>query len=111
MKNRSKQLLSLLALLGLSLSLMAIPSFAKSSNSQKSKMAASGTQANTSRMTPQQAAAKGLVWVNPKSKVFHRSGDQWYGKTKKGKYMTEAEAVKEGYHEAKRGAVHAKAKP
>lgn len=44
---------------------------------------------------------KGMVWVNTDSKVFHREGDRWYGKTKQGKFMTEADAVKEGFREAK----------
>ncbi|MEP6963448.1 MAG: helix-hairpin-helix domain-containing protein [Acidobacteriota bacterium] len=43
----------------------------------------------------------GLVWVNPATKVFHRQGDQWYGKTKDGKYLTEAEALKAGFRESK----------
>ena len=42
-----------------------------------------------------------MVWVNSETKVFHREGDKWYGKTKKGKYMTEADAAKAGYHESK----------
>ena len=42
-----------------------------------------------------------MVWVNTETKVFHRQGDQWYGKTKKGKYMTEGDALKAGYHESK----------
>lgn len=47
--------------------------------------------------------AKGMVWVNLDTKVFHREGDRYYGKTKHGKYMTEADAVAAGYHEAKTG--------
>ena len=43
----------------------------------------------------------GMVWVNTKSKVYHKEGDRYYGKTKNGKFMTEADAVKAGYHEAK----------
>lgn len=49
------------------------------------------------------ASNRGMVWVNTDTKIFHRAGDHWYGKTKNGKYMTEAEAVKEGYHLAKPG--------
>ena len=44
---------------------------------------------------------KGMVWVNTETKVFHREGDRWYGNTKKGEYMKEADAVKAGYREAK----------
>jgi hypothetical protein len=42
-----------------------------------------------------------MVWVNLSTKVFHREGDRWYGNTKHGKYMTEAEALQAGYREAK----------
>ena len=37
-----------------------------------------------------------MVWVNGETHVYHKQGSRWYGKTKKGKYMTEAEALKEG---------------
>jgi hypothetical protein len=49
------------------------------------------------------AAAKsaGKVWVNTETKVYHKGG-QWYGKTKKGQFMTEDEAKKAGYNEAKK---------
>ena len=42
-----------------------------------------------------------MVWVNLDTKVFHREGDRYYGNTKNGKFMTEADAVKAGYREAK----------
>ena len=38
----------------------------------------------------------GMVWVNSETHVYHTEGSRFYGTTKKGKYMTEAEAAKEG---------------
>ena len=43
----------------------------------------------------------GMVWVNTETKVFHEQGDRWYGKTAKGKYMKESDAVAAGYRAAK----------
>ncbi len=48
-------------------------------------------------------AGKDMVWVNPDSKIYHKEGSAWYGKTKKGSYMTEAEAIKAGYRAPKKG--------
>ncbi|HEY4597018.1 MAG TPA: helix-hairpin-helix domain-containing protein, partial [Thermoanaerobaculia bacterium] len=56
-----------------------------------------------STVQPQTPPSPGMVWVNLDTKVFHREGDPWYGKTKNGKWMTEADAVKAGYREAKKG--------
>jgi hypothetical protein len=47
--------------------------------------------------------AKGMVWVNLDSRIFHREGDPWYGRTKHGQYLSEADALKAGYREAKKG--------
>ena len=46
------------------------------------------------------AKASGKVWVNTDSKVYHKDG-AYYGATKQGKFMTEAEAQKAGYRAAK----------
>jgi hypothetical protein len=40
------------------------------------------------------------VWVNTNSGVYHCSGTRWYGTTKQGVYMTQAEAQKKGYRPA-----------
>lgn len=44
-----------------------------------------------------------MVWVNLNTGVYHREGDRWYGKTKKGKFMSEADAQKAGFRPAKEG--------
>ena len=61
------------------------------------------TSATAAASSPDIAAAQpsGKVWVNTESGVYHKSG-RWYGKTKKGKFMTEAEAKAAGYKEAQK---------
>lgn len=40
------------------------------------------------------------VWVNTSSGVYHCPGGQYYGNTKRGRYMPESEAVQTGYRAA-----------
>lgn len=54
--------------------------------------------------SPAPGGGHGLVWVNTETHVYHREGSRFYGTTKKGKYMTEADAIKEGNKAA--GAQH-----
>lgn len=58
-----------------------------------SKPAPSGTASDADIAA---AKASGKVWVNLSSGVYHKGG-RWYGKTKNGKFMTEAEAKAAGY--------------
>jgi hypothetical protein len=46
--------------------------------------------------TPVPGGGAGMVWVNSETHVYHKEGSKWYGRTKKGKYMSEQDAVKAG---------------
>jgi DNA uptake protein ComE-like DNA-binding protein len=59
-----------------------------------------------SRPAPTSSASQGspgpgMVWVNLDSGIYHYPGTRYYGKTKTGKYLSEADAIKAGYHAAK----------
>jgi len=47
--------------------------------------------------SPQADGASGKVWVNTRSGKYFLPGATYYGKTKEGQYMTEAQAQKQGY--------------
>ena len=71
---------------------------AKEERKSSSSAAAGKSEPSSAYQAP---PSKGMVWVNLETKVFHREGDRWYGRTKRGKYMSEADANRQGYRLSK----------
>jgi hypothetical protein len=61
-----------------------------------SPAAAKGTNTQGAMKAPAPGGGHGKVWVNTETHVYHKEGSRFYGTTNKGKYVTEAEAIKEG---------------
>jgi hypothetical protein len=59
--------------------------------------------ASTGTATPAPGGDHGVVWVNTQTHVYHREGSRFYGTTKKGKYVSESDAIKEGDRAAAKG--------
>jgi hypothetical protein len=72
----------------------------KTSTTAGSPAAASPAAAHGAATKPANSPAPGgghgKVWVNTETHMYHKEGSRFYGTTRKGKYVTEAEAIKEG---------------
>ncbi len=79
-----------------------MPAATKAVEPAKEKATPAKEKALATSEQAQTPPVKGMVWVNTESKIYHKEGDRWYGKTKQGKFMTEADAIKEGNREAKK---------
>ena len=82
---------------------ISLPQTAPAKDSKASKSSSAKGTGQTAAPTDQEIATakeKGMVWVNLSSKVYHKEG-KFYGKTKRGEFMSEDDAKKAGYREAK----------
>jgi hypothetical protein len=88
------RLLAALLVLGL-----CVPVLASTPNTPISSAVAT-THSYTVLVQAAQGNPNVKVWVNTASGVYHCPGTRWYGKTKHGEYMTQAEAQKKGFRPA-----------
>ncbi len=75
----------------------------KPKSSVSASPSAAPATAAAATANPAAGGGHGLVWVNTETHVYHKEGSRFYGKTKKGKYVNEADAIKEGDRAAAKG--------
>jgi hypothetical protein len=92
------------------------PALAQTTSTKAPAKPATASTGQPSDQFTTEAAAKAhcpggtVVWATlSRSKAYHPSGDRYYGKTKRGAYMCQADADKDGMHQAGRGSTASKA--
>ena len=83
------------------------PTSKKAKTKRKARRAArrmpAGRATDEAANPPAPGGGHGQVWVNTEKGVYHREGSRFYGTTRRGKYMTQQDAIQTGYKPAPKG--------
>jgi hypothetical protein len=77
---------------------MAAAASAPASSAAPAVRAAKPSPSTTNNVAAASGGGPGMVWLNTPTNVYHCSNSRYYGKTKEGKYVTEAQAKAAGAH-------------